>query len=173
MPFADSDIRVFIDNLFAEGIIKPVKADGLPAGHWAWFGIAKEPEITERERISLLLKNAKACFEQCELESINTEFWFEQSHSLGIMNALFYENKKQPPVAALVEEIKRLNTTADFLFQEWLRLNFIKLQTTPTVRYPAMLHKVPDWLSRRMDSGKKVCLLVLDGMGARQCFIIA
>jgi hypothetical protein len=168
VPFADSDIRVFIDNLFAEGIIKPVKADGLPAGHWAWFGIAKEPEITERERISLLLKNAKACFEQCELESINTEFWFEQSHSLGIMNALFYENKKQPPVAALAEEIKRLNTTADFLFQEWLRLNFIKLQTTPTVRYPAMLHKVPDWLSRRMDSGKKVCLLVLDGMGARQ-----
>lgn len=167
VPFADSDIRVFIDNLFAEGIIKPVKADGLPAGHWAWFGIAKEPEITERERISLLLKNAKACFEQCELESINTEFWFEQSHSLGIMNALFYENKKQPPVAALAEEI-RLNTTADFLFQEWLRLNFIKLQTTPTVRYPAMLHKVPDWLSRRMDSGKKVCLLVLDGMGARQ-----
>ncbi|MDY1807284.1 BREX-3 system phosphatase PglZ [Klebsiella pneumoniae] len=168
VPFADSDIRVFIDNLFAEGIIKPVKADGLPDGHWAWFGIAKEPEITERERISLLLKNAKACFEQCELESINTEFWFEQSHSLGIMNALFYENKKQPPVAALAEEIKRLNTTADFLFQEWLRLNFIKLQTTPTVRYPAMLHKVPDWLSRRMDSGKKVCLLVLDGMGARQ-----
>ncbi len=167
VPFADSDIRVFIDNLFAEGIIKPVKAD-LPAGHWAWFGIAKEPEITERERISLLLKNAKACFEQCELESINTEFWFEQSHSLGIMNALFYENKKQPPVAALAEEIKKINTTSDFLFQEWLRLNFIKLQTTPTVRYPAMLHKVPDWLSRRVDSGKKVCLLVLDGMGARQ-----
>ncbi len=168
VPFADSDIRVFIDNLFAEGIIKPVKADGLPAGHWAWFGIAKEPEITERERICLLLKNAKACFEQCELESINTEFWFEQSHSLGIMNALFYENKKQLSVAALAEEIKKLNTTADFLFQEWLRLNFIKLQTTPTVRYPAMLHKVPDWLSRRVDSGKKVCLLVLDGMGARQ-----
>jgi hypothetical protein len=84
------------------------------------------------------------------------------------MNALFYENKKQPPVAALFEEIKKLNTTADFLFQEWLRLNFIKLQTTPTVRYPAMLHKVPDWLSRRVDSGKKICLLVLDGMGARQ-----
>lgn len=168
VPFADSDIRVFIDNLFAEGIIKPVKADGLPAGHWAWFGIAKEPEITERERISLLLKSAKACFEQCEPESIKAEFWFEQSHSLGIMNALFYENKKQPPVAALAEEIKKINTTADFQFQEWLRLNFIKLQTTPTVRYPSMLHKVPDWLSRRVDSGKKVCLLVLDGMGARQ-----
>ena len=168
VPFADSDIRVFIDNLFAEGIIKPVKTDGLPSGHWAWFGITKEPEITERERITLLLKKAKDCFEQCELESINPEFWFEQSHSLGIMNALFYENKKQPPVAALAEEIKKLNTTADLLFQEWLRLNFIKLQTIPTVRYPAMLHKVPDWLSRRVDSGKKICLLVLDGMGTRQ-----
>ncbi len=168
VPFADSDIRVFIDNLFAEGIIKPVKTDGLPLGHWAWFGIAKEPEITERERISLLLKNAKACFEQCELESINAEFWLEQSHSLGIMNALFFENKKQPTVASLTEEIKKVNSVADSLFQNWLRSNFIKLQTIPTVRYPAMLHKVPDWISRRVDAGKKVCLLVLDGMGARQ-----
>ncbi|HEH9439315.1 TPA: BREX-3 system phosphatase PglZ [Aeromonas sobria] len=168
VPFADSDIRVFIDNLFAEGIIKPVKTDGLPAGHWAWFGIAKEPEITERERISLLLKNAKACFEQFKIESINAEFWFEQSHSLGIMNALFFENKKQPIVAALTEEIKKVNTVADSLFQDWLCSNFIKLQTIPTVRHPAMLHKVPDWISRRVDAGKKVCLLVLDGMGARQ-----
>ncbi|HCC6073351.1 TPA: BREX-3 system phosphatase PglZ, partial [Klebsiella pneumoniae] len=83
-------------------------------------------------------------------------------------NALFYQNKNLPAVEVLFDDIKNINTDVDELFQHWLQINYIKIQTIPTVRYPSMLHKVPDWISRRIDSGNKVCLLVLDGMGARQ-----
>ncbi|WP_168189579.1 BREX-3 system phosphatase PglZ [Limnobaculum zhutongyuii] len=168
VPFADSDVRVFIDNLFAEGIIKPVAIKNLPPEHWASFAVLKEPKITEKERILHLLNNAKKVFNQYSDESANADFWLEQSRSLGIMNALFYQNKKLPAVEVLFDDIKNINTDVDELFQHWLLINYAKIQTIPTVRYPSMLHKVPDWISRRIDSGNKICLLVLDGMGARQ-----
>ncbi|HDT6064054.1 BREX-3 system phosphatase PglZ [Enterobacter kobei] len=167
-PFADGDIRVFIDNLFAEGIIKPVAIKGLPPEHWASFAVLKEPKITEKERILHLLNNAKKIFNQYSEESANADFWLEQSRSLGIMNALFYHNKNLPAVEIMFDDIKNINTDVDKLFQHWLLINYAKIQTIPTVRYPSMLHKVPDWISRRIDSGNKICLLVLDGMGARQ-----
>ncbi|QFX87348.1 BREX-3 system phosphatase PglZ [Citrobacter sp. S39] len=168
IPFADGDVRVFIDNLFAEGIIKPVAINNLPLGHWASFALLKEPKITEHERVLHLLNNAQKLFRQYSEEKANTDFWLEQSRSLGIMNAIFYQNKKFPAVEVLLDDIKELNTNVDELFQHWLQINFMKIQAIPTVRYPCMLHKVPDWISRRIDSGNKVCLLVLDGMGARQ-----
>jgi len=168
VPFADSDVRVFIDNLFAEGIIKPVVIKNLPPEHWATFAVLKEPQISEKERILHLLNNAKKTFNQYSEESINADFWLEQSRSLGIINALFYQNKQLPAVEYLFDDIKNINTNVDKLFQHWLLINYTKIQTIPTVRYPSMLHKVPDWISRRIDSGNKICLLVLDGMGARQ-----
>ena len=168
VPFADSDIRIFIDNLFADGILKPVQQDGLPVGHWAWVGIKKEQEITIETRIFRLLKNAQKAFSLNDYQQTKPEFWLEQSHTLGIMNALFYQNIKQPAVQSLSVEIKTLNKHVDIHFETWLMSNFSKLQTIPTVRYPAMLHRVPDWISRRTDEGKKICLLILDGMGARQ-----
>lgn len=168
IPFADGDIRVFIDNLFAEGIIKPVAIKSLPPEHWASFAVLKEPKITEKERILHLLNNAKKIFNQYSEESANADFWLEQSRSLGIMNALFYHNKNLPAVEIMFDDIKNINTAVDKLFQHWLLINYAKIQTIPTVRYPSMLHKVPDWISRRIDSGNKICLLVLDGMGARQ-----
>ncbi|EOC0108087.1 BREX-3 system phosphatase PglZ [Cronobacter dublinensis] len=168
VPFADGDVRIFIDNLFAEGIIKPVAIKNLPPEHWASFAVLKEPKLTEKERILHLLNNAKKTFNQYSDESANADFWLEQSRSLGIMNAIFYQNKKMPAVEVLFDDIKNINADVDELFQRWLLINYAKIQTIPTVRYPSMLHKVPDWISRRIDSSNKICLLVLDGMGARQ-----
>ncbi|MCS5947591.1 hypothetical protein LNP05_05440 [Klebsiella pneumoniae subsp. pneumoniae] len=64
------------------------------------------------------------------------------------MNAIFYQNKKIPAVEVLFDDIKNINADVDELFQRWLLINYAKIQTIPTVRYPSMLHKVPDWISR-------------------------
>jgi hypothetical protein len=34
VPFEDQDIQVFIDNLFADGLLRPVSFEGLPQEHW-------------------------------------------------------------------------------------------------------------------------------------------
>ena len=168
VPFADSDIRVFIDNLFAEGILKPIELDDLPRKHWGQIGIKKEVAVNDIERLNVLFKKENEIFADEGTLNLTVEFWLEQSHSLGIMNALHYKTMYQPEQTLLSEKINKLNSHVDLLFQSWLLVNFSKLQTMPTVRYPAMLHRVPDWLSRRVSEGKKICLLVLDGMGARQ-----
>ena len=69
----------------------------------------------------------KKSFNQYSEESANADFWLEQSRSLGIMNALFYQNKNLPAVEVLFDDIKNINTDVDELFQHWLQINYIKI----------------------------------------------
>lgn len=174
VPFDDTDIRLLIDNLFADGVLLPITLDvvDLPKGHWAVLGVHTAQSNTKFERCTRLLSNIKGMFEHLDDSAISHEFWAEQSHSLGVLNALHYqlsaEDATQAELELLQSNIAQLNSVVDTVFESWLLKHFASLQTLPTVNVPAMLHKVPAWLSNKVAQDKKVCLLVLDGLGARQ-----
>ena len=174
VPFDDADIRILIDNLFADGVLLPVTLDhnDLPEGHWAAFGIQTPYINVDYERCKRLYDQSNRDFETLDDSTISHEFWKEQSHGLGILNALSYqltEDDIDPiKLKSLKEKIALLNSKADALFESWLIKHFSALQTLPTVNVPLMLHKIPNWLASKVACDKKVCLLVLDGLGARQ-----
>ncbi|MGI2259416.1 BREX-3 system phosphatase PglZ [Shewanella sp. GXUN23E] len=174
VPFDDADIRVLIDNLFADGVLKPIalEQNDLPEGHWSAIGI-QTPEVNIRyERCNRLLAQVKGTFSDVDTGSINAEFWLEQSHQLGVLNAISYqlnnEDVELTQRQRLNKDISTINAVADKLFEPWLTENFCALQSLPTVKVPLMLHKIPNWIAGKVSKNKKVCLLVLDGLGARQ-----
>lgn len=168
VPFDDSDIKVFIDNLFAEGVLIKIENENIPPNHWAIVGVVRDQDYDNVERVKKLLNTIRFNISNFDISTTQPDFWHEQSHSLGILNATFYEIKLEGNRSSLEEEIALLNDKVDQLFEEWLLENFSRLLTLPTVRYPAMVHKVPDWIYRKIEKGNKVCLLVFDGLGARQ-----
>ncbi|MCC5856372.1 MAG: BREX-3 system phosphatase PglZ [Idiomarina sp.] len=174
VPFDDADVRLLIDNLFADGVLLPIVlgVNDLPVGHWAVLGIQTPDSNAKLERCNRLLNQTKAVFEPLDTSILTHEFWAEQSHSLGVLNALFYQlttDDAEPlELESLKHDITQLNSTVDAVFESWLLTNFGALQTLPTVKVPVMIHKVPAWLANKVASNKKVCLLVLDGLGARQ-----
>lgn len=174
VPFDDADIRLLIDNLFADGVLQPIElaTNDLPQGHWAVLGIQTPQTKTNYERCKRLLNQTKVVFEQLDESTLSADFWGEQSHLLGVLNALFYQLTTDDAECAelklLKDDIGLINSTVDTLFENWLLTHFGALQTLPTVKVPVMLHKVPSWLASKVTNNKKVCLLVLDGLGARQ-----
>lgn len=175
VPFDDADIRLLIDNLFADGVLNPIELEenDLPMGHWAVLGIqTPQTSTTLFGRCDRLLAQAKANFDQLNESELNAEFWAEQSHLLGVVNALSYqlsaEDAEQEDRNYLNLTLAQLNTDVDAIFERWLVQHFAELQSLPTVKVPLMLHKIPAWLAGKIINDRKICLLVIDGLGARQ-----
>lgn len=175
VPFDDADIRLLIDNLFADGVLNPIELEenDLPMGHWAVLGIqTPQTSTTLFGRCNRLLAQAKANFDQFNESELNAEFWAEQSHLLGVVNALSYqlsaEDAEQEDRNYLNLTLAQLNADVDAIFERWLVQHFAELQSLPTVKVPLMLHKIPAWLAGKITNDRKICLLVIDGLGARQ-----
>lgn len=166
VPFGDQDIKVFIDNLFADGMLKAIEFEGLKEGDWEWIGVITEDNSRDYLRLSFLFSKLTKQFDNMDKPFI-TEFWEGVARDLGVLNALSYSLKGSNNTI-LSTDIANLNARIDEHFELWLQENFGSLINTPTVGFPIMLHKVPDWLYLKVNNGQKVCLLVMDGMGFQQ-----
>lgn len=168
VPFSDQDIKVFVDNLFADGFLQAVEFEGLGKDDWEWVGVIVDDDSRDLLRVKQLVKKLSNQFSSVNLEQlISSEFWEEVAHELGVLNTLSYSLKGKD-VYSLNTEIVNLNNQIDAYFEKWLFENFGKLINTPTTRFPKILHKIPDWLNLKVSKGQKVCLLVMDGMGFQQ-----
>lgn len=166
VPFGDQDIKVFIDNLFADGMLKAIEFEGLKEGDWEWIGVITEDDSRDYLRLSFLFSKLTKQFDNSQKPS-TAEFWEGVARDLGVLNALSY-SFKSTNTTILSTDIANLNAKIDEHFELWLQENFGNLINTPTVGFPIMLHKVPDWLYLKVNNGQKVCLLVMDGMGFQQ-----
>ena len=166
VPFGDQDIKVFIDNLFADGMLKAIEFEGLKEGDWEWIGVITEGDSRDYLRLSFLFSKLTKQFDNSQKPS-TAEFWEGVARDLGMLNALSYSFKGNDTHISIID-IENLNAMIDDHFELWLQENFGNLINTPTVGFPIMLHKVPDWLYLKVNNGQKVCLLVMDGMGFQQ-----
>ncbi|CAK3386501.1 BREX-3 system phosphatase PglZ [Vibrio crassostreae] len=168
VPFDDQDIKVFVDNLFADGILQAVDFDGLGKDDWEWVGVIADDESRDLLRVRQILKKLSRQFiEQDSPLPEASEQWEETARELGVLNLLSQSLRGQDSYS-LNAELINLNSKVDAYFETWLQANFSKLINTPTVRFPKMLHKIPDWLNLKVNKRQKVCLLVMDGMGFQQ-----
>ena len=167
VPFDDQDIRVFIDNLFVDGLLEAVQVDNFPKGHWAWVGISCDDDSSDLLRFNRLLSKLLNTFDSIDSDTFSDEFWGEVAHEMGCLFALSYQLHGKLEYDHN-SRLAYLKATIDELFETWLQESFGKLITIPSIRFPNMLHKVPNWLNKRLNDGGKICLLVMDGMGFQQ-----
>ena len=166
VPFEDQDIQVYVDNLFSDGLLKPIDFKGIPQEHRASIGVISEEGFSELKRFSHLLSRLNKVFLKEEVNDQSADFWGEHAFELGILNALGHQIKTLS--ASEITSLNHLNTKVDHLFEEWLIEKFGGLISLPAIRHPNMLHKIPDWLNRKVQDDKRICLLVMDGMGFQQ-----
>jgi hypothetical protein len=171
VPFDDQDIKVFIDNLFADGLLQSVKFDGLPSEHWAWIGVKSVDGFTDLKRYQHIYSLVKKKYVVATCDDVNADFWGELAHEVGMLNALSQQVRKRLQPGEL-HYLSELNMKIDDVFERWLLDKYSHLISIPSIRHPNMLHKVPDWLNIKVEDEKKVCLLVMDGMGFQQWSLI-
>ena len=164
LPFDHQDIRVYIDNLFVEGKLKPVALSGVDIEKDSWIlsGISAPKSDGEDLRISRLFELVDVA--ELSMESRYTD-WISFAMKWAELSALIH-------TASIASHEKRYRETGqrlNGLFANWLETHYANLiNLSPST--PAMLHHVPRHLARYIEDQKsdKVALLVIDGLSLDQ-----
>lgn len=168
IPFNSLEIKVFIDSLFLEGILKPVKInkpiDDFP--NWVRLGIQTDEKRIKIAKISEMVDKLNYYLSE---EANHYKKWFRIANLLGETQFLFFKNKD-----ILSEEFtdayKNLCWRIEDGFSQWLLESFGSLINLTYTNGPVMVHHIPWYINylRNKRKMEKVALIVVDGMSVLQ-----
>lgn len=163
LPFDHQDIRIYIDNLFVEGKITPVKSAKLNVDPNSWIKIGiKEDKNDNTSRISGLFKLLQK--ESPTIESSYAD-WIAFALKWAELSALMHCTDNGSELSKFCEMGLELNKT----FAKWLTENYSNLINLPPTN-PTMLHHVSRRIARDMENSQEslVALIVVDGLALDQ-----
>jgi hypothetical protein len=168
LPFDHDDVRVYMDNLFAEGLLAPTTAvRPLEDDRWFGVGIAGSAASSAEGRFSHLLDELGATIPS--EEGATYQDWQEYSLRWGTWARLRWQTQPQRDITseeAAVAFVARVQAA----FSKWLQRRFGPMSTLPYLPRPVLGHHVPHYLAHHLGQPgtERVALLVMDGMAIDQ-----
>lgn len=171
IPFDHHDVRIYIDNLFLEGVLQRVshpQADKL-ADSWVIVGIKTEPKADRKRRLDGLLE---AIEQSIPVEGATHQEWLAFAPRWAQVNALWFDPEGQG-AGEQEERFRAIRNRIDEAFTPWIEQRFGTLHNQPPAP-PVMPHHVPRLLARRLEesSGGKVALVLMDGLSLDQWVVV-
>ncbi len=171
LPFDHHDIRVYIDNLFVEGLLHPVQhehADTL-SRTWVGIGVRTAPIEDRSRRLGKLIDSLEASI---PAEDAKHTDWFHFAR--GWAETILLANDQAEAISEPTSErIKNLQAQVDARFATWIFKRYAGLINLPPVP-PVMLHHLPRFLARQMEEDRKskIALIVVDGLAIDQWLVV-
>lgn len=169
IPFEHQSIRVYINNLFIEGMLTPVKFLDLKIDDneqsWILSGISVTESENDDTRISGLFK----LIDEAELsESWTHADWISLAIKWAELSSLIHTLDSNAS-ANINERYTKVRKEINKLFADWMCQRFDSLINLPPST-PAMLHHVPRCMARSMEIQKnnRLALVVIDGLSLNQ-----
>ena len=147
-------MRVYVDNLFLEGVLRPVAHP-------------RRREVAEPwARADRLLKSVEAALPG---DGAGHYDWLDFAPRWAQVNALVFDADADPVGEDARARYERIRDRIDERFMAWLRRRFEALHNLPPST-PVMIHHVPRALARRLheSADRKVALVVMDGLAFDQ-----
>ncbi|NLS44502.1 MAG: BREX-3 system phosphatase PglZ [Firmicutes bacterium] len=171
LPFGHDDVRIYMDSLFLDGILKPVHLDKSQflSGTWVVVGIKSDPE---EDLLRRLYRLAESVTEVLPTFDSPHQEWFSFAYRWAELSRLKFklQNKLKPEIQNLL-----INFTEklDSEFFAWIKNRYIGLYNQPPLP-PVMLHHIPRVLARQVNNRgiNKIALIVVDGLALSQWLII-
>ncbi len=171
LPFDHHDVRVYIDNLFVEGLLHSVphdRADTL-AKTWVSIGVRTVPSEDRPRRLGKLIDSLR---ESIPADNSKHTDWLLFARRWAELILLI--NEQPDPVTGEAKELaKGLQVLVDNGFSAWLHKRYAGLINLPPVP-PVMLHHLPRFLARQVGKNReaKVALIVVDGLAMDQWLVV-
>lgn len=180
LPFDHGDVRVYIDNLFQEGLMEP--AEGFDAAQapeaWMRVGIRTDDEEHRNERFSRLLERSES-----ELPNADDTHrrWIEFAWIWAELVALRWElGRGVSPQDS--QSAEGLHDRVEAEFADWMRSNFASLHNLSPYERPVMVHHIPHHMAPKQSaSGRddsqnprpvRQALVVVDGLALDQWIVL-
>ena len=161
VPFDYDDIRVYIDNLFAEGFLKQVDTkltDSLESS-WARVGVSYGKESDDKKFESLLQITKDSL---PDLESSHHD-WVSFCIKYSKLTSAYYHNQIES------NDFRLFRKHANGIFENWLLSKYERLCNLPASK-PVMVHHIPRWM--KAQNANKQALIVVDGLSLSQWITI-
>lgn len=167
LPFDHDDVRIYIDNLFLEGLLQPVaheRAESL-AKTWAGYGVRLSFAENRRRRMEGLLDSIEKTIPTVE-ERYGE--WLRFAYRWAELLALELESDTAVP-EEYRERLETLRARIDSALTAWVLKRYASLINLPPTP-PVMLHHIPRFLARSIgdDRDTKVAFLLVDGLSLDQ-----
>ncbi len=167
LPFDDSDIRIYINDLFAEGLLRPVahRHANTLTKTWVGIGVRSTPTEDRFRRLERLLDSLQS---SVSLGDAKYTDWFRFARGWAEMILLMNE-QPEAASAGIDDRVADLQKQVDASFASWLAKRYSGLANLPPDP-PVMLHHIPRFLARRLgeDRRGKIALVVVDGLAMDQ-----
>lgn len=170
LPFGEKEVRVYLDTLFLDGFIPPVKGidqRALPAD-WMRLGVAPLTETDRAERFQRQTELLAA-------EMPNTSAPHQQWLAFGRRIGEWLSTRWHLNLPAEVEiAAQTLHEEAEQRFAAWVTSRFSALLSLPPVPVPLVVHQVAPYMARGWDAQGRPrrALVVVDGMNwAQWCLL--
>lgn len=171
LPFEHDDVRIYMDNLFYEGLLQPVshpKAHKL-SNTWVSIGLKLDPEADRLRRLEGLIRNIDSSLPPPEARH---QEWFSFAHKWAELNFISSDLSETSHSETLkaIEDIKQ---KVDSRFFAWVQLRFAGLHNQPPVP-PVMIHHIPRAMARQIGKSQqeKIALIVIDGLSLDQWVVL-
>ena len=171
LPFDHHDIRVYIDNLFVDGLLHSVPhehADTL-SKTWVGIGVRYSPIEDWARRLGKLIESLQTSI---PVDDAKHTDWFHFARGWAELILLANDPAESIP-EQIGSGIKRLQTQVDAGFAAWLFKRYAGLVNLPPVP-PVMLHHIPRFLARPVGDERhsKIALIVVDGLAMDQWLVV-
>jgi len=176
LPFEDGSVRVYVDNLFMEGLLTPTDrvAHESVKDTWMEVGVAGSREGDRAARLRRLLDH----IEMPSLDAAHPD-WSLVAMKWAEVNALRWAVSPD----AIQEESRRfrqLQREMDERFIDWLEGHYAFLYNLAYWPTPVMVHHVPHCLAHQRlvhgqsssRSGQRTALIVMDGLALSQWVLL-
>lgn len=167
IPFGHHDVRVFVDNFFADGLLMPIAWDWNDAidQRWIRVGLLDAEERNPSLRLGELLADLVKTVPKPDAQPAE---W--QKFSVRWGQARFLRTKLGEAVQAA--EAETYNATEQVVrgnFLSWVEQTYPRIYNIPATT-PAMVHHLPGYLAKMMEHGatRRVALVLVDGLALEQ-----
>jgi hypothetical protein len=167
ISFEESQLRVWMDNLFFEGLLKPLETAPARLPHpWCEVGVAKKDGDASVEELAAMRRRLAGEIPETEA---GYKDWLHFAHRYSThVASSFSRDQDADETAAFWND---LWTPVNERFGQFVRSHLESLCNLPPTR-PVLAHHIARFLARRVSGGTKVALLVLDGLSLSQWRIV-
>jgi hypothetical protein len=169
LPFDHDDVRVYIDNLFTDGILLPTRSISPSPfqGTWMAIGVTGSEANDDISRFRRLLKLLDSNRPSSDSDH---QVWVKAATRWAELVAVRW----LLPADIEAEDQANFNTSHELIektFYEWMVLHYASLYSLSFLPRPIMLHQVPRYMAHRLasrGSDSKLAVLVIDGFAMDQ-----
>jgi hypothetical protein len=171
LPFEHDDVRVYIDNLFVEGVLKPVPttAAALRAAPWVKVGMVAEAGGPAPLDVAEICRGLE---ETCPEPQDSGQAWltfaarYGQARALRTLESQRFGHDGRTRYDALAAALNAR-------FAAWMLSRYSGLYNYPPVS-PVMVHHIPGFLAHRLaaEGQRKAAFVLVDGLSFDQWTIV-